>query len=143
MQLYFSNHCSLQDCLSVPSNLLFDKIQQGNSRSSSKHFADDMSGPLSPMSLPAPKQLKFSPGIANGSMRESAAFLDQTQKVPVFSTPLLSCNFLCEIEDLSYFWSLGADGTNWTVINEETGNCRTGWEALEMEKESSPVATAI
>lgn len=52
-----------------------------NSRNSSKHLADEMSGPLSPMSLPAPKQLKFTPGIVNGSVRESAAFLDQTRKV--------------------------------------------------------------
>ncbi|GKU98915.1 hypothetical protein SLEP1_g11850 [Rubroshorea leprosula] len=56
----------------------------GHSRSSSKHLADDLSGPLSPISLPAPKQLKFSPGIVNGSVRESAAFIDQTRKmVPV------------------------------------------------------------
>ncbi|XP_021301205.1 kinesin-like protein KIN-4A isoform X2 [Herrania umbratica] len=56
----------------------------GNSRSSSKHFADDLSGPLSPMSLPAPKQLKFTPGVVNGSVRDSAAFLDQSRKmVPV------------------------------------------------------------
>ncbi|KAK9012140.1 hypothetical protein V6N11_040209 [Hibiscus sabdariffa] len=56
----------------------------GNSRSSSKHFADDLSGPLSPASLPAPKHLKFTPGFVNGSIRESAAFLDQTRKmVPV------------------------------------------------------------
>ncbi|KAH9663692.1 kinesin-like protein KIN-4A [Citrus sinensis] len=59
-------------------------IQQGSSWNSSKHFADDMSGPLSPVSLPAPKQLKFTPGIVNGSVRESAAFVDQTRKmVPV------------------------------------------------------------
>ncbi|GLT49385.1 hypothetical protein SLA2020_229450 [Shorea laevis] len=56
----------------------------GHSRSSSKHLADDLSGPLSPISLPAPKQLKFSPGVVNGSVRESAAFIDQTRKmVPV------------------------------------------------------------
>ncbi|EOX91510.1 P-loop containing nucleoside triphosphate hydrolases superfamily protein isoform 3 [Theobroma cacao] len=56
----------------------------GNSRSSSKHFVDDLSGPLSPMSLPAPKQLKFTPGVVNGSVRDSAAFLDQSRKmVPV------------------------------------------------------------
>ncbi|KAK1587858.1 hypothetical protein Q3G72_017552 [Acer saccharum] len=55
--------------------------EQGNSRNSSKHSADE---PLSLMSLPAPKQLKFTPGIVNGSDRESAAFLDQTRKmVPV------------------------------------------------------------
>ncbi|XP_062155426.1 kinesin-like protein KIN-4A [Alnus glutinosa] len=56
----------------------------GNSRASIKHFADDMTGPLSPMSLPAPKQLKFSPGIVNGSVRESGTYLDQTRKmVPI------------------------------------------------------------
>ncbi|XVF59373.1 hypothetical protein PTKIN_Ptkin07bG0270600 [Pterospermum kingtungense] len=56
----------------------------GNSRTSSKHFADDLSGLLPPMSHPAPKQLKFTPGVVNGSVRDSAAFLDQTRKmVPV------------------------------------------------------------
>ncbi|XP_023728461.1 kinesin-like protein KIN-4A [Lactuca sativa] len=58
----------------------------GNSQShnSLKHLADDMSGPLSPNSIPAPKQLKYTAGIANGLVRESAAFLDQKRKmVPV------------------------------------------------------------
>jgi len=40
-----------------------------------------MSGPLSPVSVPAQKQLKYTPGIANGSVRETAAFIDQTRKV--------------------------------------------------------------
>ncbi|EOX91508.1 P-loop containing nucleoside triphosphate hydrolases superfamily protein isoform 1 [Theobroma cacao] len=63
---------------------LATSASQGNSRSSSKHFVDDLSGPLSPMSLPAPKQLKFTPGVVNGSVRDSAAFLDQSRKmVPV------------------------------------------------------------
>ncbi|GAY50296.1 hypothetical protein CUMW_125500 [Citrus unshiu] len=69
---------------SVVALTLLKGIQQGSSWNSSKHFADDMSGPLSPVSLPAPKQLKFTPGIVNGSVRESAAFVDQTRKmVPV------------------------------------------------------------
>ncbi|KAK2970657.1 hypothetical protein RJ640_012245 [Escallonia rubra] len=56
----------------------------GNSQNSLKHFADDMSGPLSPISAPAQKQLKYTAGIANGSVRESAAFIDQTRKmVPI------------------------------------------------------------
>lgn len=59
-----------------------------NSHNSLKHFADDLSGsPLSPMSLPAQKQLKYTAGIANGSsIRESAAALaaDQARKmVPI------------------------------------------------------------
>ncbi|XP_062158301.1 kinesin-like protein KIN-4A isoform X2 [Alnus glutinosa] len=55
-----------------------------NSQNSLKHFSDDMSGPLSPMSVPAQKQLKYTPGIANGSVRESVAFRDQTRKmVPI------------------------------------------------------------
>ncbi|CAL5332453.1 unnamed protein product [Camellia sinensis] len=53
----------------------------GNSHNSLKHFADDMSAPLSPMSVPAQKQLKYTAGIANGSVRESAAFMDQTRKM--------------------------------------------------------------
>lgn len=66
---------------SVVALTLLKGIQQGSSWNSSKHFADDLSGPLSPVSLPAPKQLKFTPGIVNGSVRESAAFVDQTRKV--------------------------------------------------------------
>lgn len=46
-----------------------------------KHIADDMSGPLSPIPVPAQKQLKYTAGIANGSCVESAAFADQTRKV--------------------------------------------------------------
>lgn len=40
-----------------------------------------MSSPLSPITLPAQKQLKYTAGIANASVRESAAFMDQTRKV--------------------------------------------------------------
>ncbi|XP_043714272.1 kinesin-like protein KIN-4A isoform X2 [Telopea speciosissima] len=53
----------------------------GNSHGSLKHFTDDMSGPLSPMSVPAQKQLKYTAGIANGSVRDSAAFVDQSRKM--------------------------------------------------------------
>ncbi|KAH6782236.1 P-loop containing nucleoside triphosphate hydrolases superfamily protein [Perilla frutescens var. frutescens] len=54
------------------------------SGNSLKHIADDMSGPLSPIPVPAQKQLKYTAGIANGSCRESAAFMDQTRKmVPI------------------------------------------------------------
>ncbi|XP_057490138.1 kinesin-like protein KIN-4A [Actinidia eriantha] len=53
----------------------------GNTHNSLKYFADDMSGPLSPMSVPAQKQLKYTAGIANGSVRESASFMDQTRKM--------------------------------------------------------------
>ncbi|KAJ7952827.1 Kinesin-like protein [Quillaja saponaria] len=55
-----------------------------NSRSSLKHLVDEVTGPLSPTSLPAPKQLKFTPGIVNAPVRESATFLDETRKmVPI------------------------------------------------------------
>lgn len=55
--------------------------KQGNSNGALKHFADEMSGPLSPMPVPAQKQLRYTPGIVNGSVRDSAAFIDQTRKV--------------------------------------------------------------
>ncbi|KAJ6337806.1 hypothetical protein OIU76_007480 [Salix suchowensis] len=52
-----------------------------NSHNSLKHSNDDMSGPLSPVSVPAQKQLKYTPGIVNGSVRETAAFIDQSRKM--------------------------------------------------------------
>ncbi|KAJ4825630.1 Kinesin-like protein KIN-4A [Turnera subulata] len=58
--------------------------EQGNPHNSLKYFTDDMSGPLSPVAAPAQKQLKYTPGIANAPIRESAAFINQTRKmVPV------------------------------------------------------------
>ena len=35
------------------------------------------------------------------------------------------------------------DGTNWTIVNEETSCNRTSWEAMDMEKESLPMAITI
>lgn len=54
-----------------------------NSQGSLKHMADDMSGPLSPISAPAQKQLKYTPGIANGQVRDSAAFIDPKKMIPL------------------------------------------------------------
>ncbi|MCD7471728.1 Kinesin-like protein KIN-4A [Datura stramonium] len=51
------------------------------SGNSNKHFAEEMSGPPSPIPVPAQKQLKYSAGIANASVREAAAFIDQTRKM--------------------------------------------------------------
>ncbi|KAK4434405.1 Kinesin-like protein KIN-4A [Sesamum alatum] len=54
------------------------------SGNSYKHIADEMNGPLSPIPVPAQKQLKYTPGVANSSVRELAAFMDQTRKmVPI------------------------------------------------------------
>ncbi|XWS14738.1 hypothetical protein CRYUN_Cryun35bG0034200 [Craigia yunnanensis] len=65
------------------------KSATGNSPNSLKHVADDMNGSLSPMSVPAQKQLKYSPGIVNVPARESAAFIDQTRKmVPLGQLPM-------------------------------------------------------
>lgn len=64
--------------------IALDTSASGNSHNSLKHVADEMSGPLSPISVPAQKQLKYSAGIANASVRESAAFIDQARKmVPI------------------------------------------------------------
>lgn len=71
--------------LATPPSAGYD---HGNSHNSLKHFADDMNGPLSPISVPAQKQLKYTAGIANGSVRESTAFIDQTRKmVPIGHLP--------------------------------------------------------
>ncbi|XP_050128832.1 kinesin-like protein KIN-4A isoform X1 [Malus sylvestris] len=61
---------------------------QENSQNPLKHFADDTNGPLSPISVPAQKQLKYTAGIASGSVRESIAFIDKTRKmVPIGHLP--------------------------------------------------------
>jgi kinesin family protein 4/21/27 len=52
----------------------------GTPPSSVKHVAEDLSTP-SPMTVPAQKQLKFTPGIANGKVRGPAAFLDTNKKM--------------------------------------------------------------
>ncbi|CAK9177037.1 unnamed protein product [Ilex paraguariensis] len=58
--------------------------EKGNSHNPLKHLADDLSSPLSPIPVPAQKQLKYTAGIANGSVREAAAFIDLTRKmVPI------------------------------------------------------------
>lgn len=60
------------------------KPASGNSPNSLKHCAEDIKEPLSPESVPAQKQLKYTPGITNGQVRESAAFIDQSRRmVPI------------------------------------------------------------
>ncbi|KAI3922433.1 hypothetical protein MKX01_006122 [Papaver californicum] len=46
-----------------------------------KNFADGMSCQLSPMSLPAQKQLKSTAGTADGSLTQSGALLDHQRKM--------------------------------------------------------------
>ncbi|WVZ20666.1 hypothetical protein V8G54_007988 [Vigna mungo] len=53
----------------------------GDSPNPLKQQAEDMKGPLSAMSMPVPKQLKYTPGVANGLVRESAAFVDQGRRM--------------------------------------------------------------
>ncbi|KAG2666298.1 hypothetical protein I3760_15G051800 [Carya illinoinensis] len=84
-----------------------------NSQNSLKHFADDMSGPLSPMSVPAQKQLKYTPGIANGSVRESAAFIDPTRKmVPIGQ---LSMKKLAVVGQAGKLWRWKRSHHQWLV----------------------------
>lgn len=55
-----------------------------------KHSADDSSGPLSPMAVPAQKQLKYTAGIANGP-RGTAVFTNQQRKVIPLMQYACSC----------------------------------------------------
>ncbi|KAF6153845.1 hypothetical protein GIB67_001078, partial [Kingdonia uniflora] len=106
----------------------------GNSHSSLKHFADDMSGPLSLISSPVQKQLKYTAGVANGSVRHSKAVVDQTRK-------FLQLHLRCAKKIV---FTVSADGTYWAVVNGEiAGRCWTSWKALEMEKESPSMVIAI
>lgn len=36
-----------------------------------------------------------------------------------------------------------ADGSSWSLVNEETGSCRTTWKTLEVEEEPSSVAASV
>ncbi|KAK6115930.1 hypothetical protein DH2020_008199 [Rehmannia glutinosa] len=109
---------------------------------SHKHIADDMTGPLSPIPVPAQKQLKYTAGIANGSVRESTAFMDQTRKVEFILLPLhvllIASRFFLTVIILAC-----ADGTYWPVVDEEISTCRTWWETVEMEEKSSSMAITI
>ncbi|XP_008795899.1 kinesin-like protein KIN-4A isoform X1 [Phoenix dactylifera] len=56
----------------------------GNSNGSLKHCADESSTPLSPVALPAQKQLKYTAGIANSPSKGTATFNKQPLKmVPI------------------------------------------------------------
>nr|XP_010906553.1 kinesin-like protein KIN-4A isoform X1 [Elaeis guineensis] len=56
----------------------------GNSNGSLKHCADESNTPLSPVALPAQKQLKYTAGIANSPSKGTATFNKQPLKmVPI------------------------------------------------------------
>lgn len=110
-----------------------------NSHNSLKHVADGMSGPLSPISVPAQKQLKYSAGIANASVRESAAFIDQARKVFCASCYLAYFTHI----SLAHTTPLHADGASWALGNEETVSSRACGETVEMEEEPPPMAFTI
>ncbi|CAN1274174.1 Kinesin-like protein KIN-4A [Linum perenne] len=56
--------------------------EQGNSPNSLKHSADEMmSSPLSPVSVPAQKQLKYTPGVVNAPVTQSASFIDPSREM--------------------------------------------------------------
>ncbi|GAA0141445.1 microtubule binding motor protein [Lithospermum erythrorhizon] len=48
---------------------------------SNKQLTYNIDGPPSPIPMPAQKQLKYTAGITSGSVKESAAFIDQTRKM--------------------------------------------------------------
>ncbi|KAL9259034.1 Kinesin-like protein, partial [Drosera capensis] len=48
-----------------------------------KQYTHEMNGSVSPVLSPVQKQLKYTPGIANGSTRESAAFIDARKMIPL------------------------------------------------------------
>ncbi|KAG5018388.1 hypothetical protein JHK87_014243 [Glycine soja] len=81
----------------------------GDSPNPSKQYVEDMKGPLSPVS----KQLKYTPGVANGLVRESAAFVDQD----------------------------GTHRT--AVNEKTNNCRTSFWKVMEVEKKSSSVATTI
>ncbi|XP_078171368.1 P-loop containing nucleoside triphosphate hydrolases superfamily protein isoform X2 [Carex rostrata] len=61
----------------------------GNVNGSVKHSADESGTPLSPVAVPAQKQLKYSAGIANSPSNKNHTFNNQTLKmVPIAQLPV-------------------------------------------------------
>lgn len=97
-----------------------------------KHLADEMSGPLSPMSLPAPKQLKFTPGVVNGSIRESSTFLDDARKmVPIGD---LSMKRLAAIGQAGKLWRWKRSHHQWLL--QFKWKWQKPWKLSELIKHS-------
>ncbi|KAK7263173.1 hypothetical protein RJT34_30758 [Clitoria ternatea] len=102
-----------------------------NSRSL-KHLADEMSGPLSPMSLPAPKQLKFTPGVVNWSAKESDAFLDEARKmIPIGE---LSTKRLAAIGQAGKLWKWKRSHHQWLL--QFKWKWQKPWKLSELIKHS-------
>ena len=38
---------------------------------------------------------------------------------------------------------VSADGSTWSVVDENISTCRTRWEVMEVEEKSSPVAFTV
>jgi len=105
-----------------------------------KHLADEMSGPLSPMSLPAPKQLKFTPGVVNWSVTESTTSLDEARKVSLLhSVFLMTMTIFFQLVVIV----LCSDDTHWRVVNKEASCHGTSRKTLEVEEKSSSMAATV
>ncbi|XP_054797941.1 kinesin-like protein KIN-4A isoform X2 [Prosopis cineraria] len=77
----------------------------GNSPNSVKHYVEDMNGSLSPVSVPVPKQLKYTPGVVNGLAGESAAFIDQSRKmVPMRQLSMKKLAFVGQASGKLWRW---------------------------------------
>ncbi|KMZ68995.1 Kinesin-like protein [Zostera marina] len=66
----------------------FTMVSPGNSNGSLKHGADETCTPLSPLTPPAQKQLKYSPGIANSPNTEIVKFMKTQKMVPMCQVPM-------------------------------------------------------
>lgn len=60
----------------------------GSVNGSAKHTADDSNTPLSPVAVPAQKQLKYSAGIVNSPSKGVAALNKQLKMVPIAQLPI-------------------------------------------------------
>lgn len=139
--LYFSINKLLSFIFLVPisTRVLTILLVQVNPH---KHMADEMSASLSPIPVPAQKQLKYTAGIANGSVREPAAFMDQTRKVEFYSSDSVFAHSI-RLFIVNECVLASADGTYGSVVNEEISTRRKWWETMEMEEESSSVAFTV
>jgi len=123
---------------------LLISLLQKSGNGTANHSADDPNTPLSPVAVPAQKQLKYSAGIVNSPSKGIAAIKKEQLKVStsiILYLIIIVAICLYLIPSLTIF---NADGSYCTVVcGEESFNSRAIRKALEVEKEPSPVAAAV
>ncbi|KAL4179730.1 hypothetical protein AMTRI_Chr13g121520 [Amborella trichopoda] len=84
------------------------------SHGSAKHSAEDISGSLSPVGVPALKQPKYSPGLSNGSAKRTVLF-PSTQCKVISGSQLTAANKLMVAKQAGKLWRWKRSHHQWLL----------------------------